>query len=192
MGRPKALLEYQGETFVGRLVRVLSEVAEPTIVALGYHAGVIQDHIREHLESMPVTVAINLAPENGQLSSLQTALRKIPANADGFLFVPVDCPTVKTETVRRVSNAFAARSAETLLVVPSYGCSDDARHGHPVFASMKIAQELLALPLTASAREVIHAHRAETLYVDVDDSGILTDVDDPAAYHDLLEGTQTS
>ena len=38
MGTPKALLEYRGETFVDRLVRVLGAVCDPVIVVLGYHA----------------------------------------------------------------------------------------------------------------------------------------------------------
>ena len=38
MGSPKALLDYRGETFVGRLVRILSPVCDPVIVVLGYHA----------------------------------------------------------------------------------------------------------------------------------------------------------
>ena len=186
MGRPKALLEYQGETFVGRLARIVSAVAKPTIIALGYHAEAIRPHVLTLLPG-PV-IAVNPAPENGQLSSLQAALREIPANASGFLFVPVDCPSVKTETVDCVAAAFAQRPDQVLLAVPSY----QGRHGHPVFADMQIARELLALPPTATAREVIHAHRAETLYIDVDDPGILTDVDDPAAYRSLLQTLHTS
>ena len=58
--------------------------------------------------------------------------------------------------------------------------------GHPVACRAALAQELLALPPTAKASDVIHAHIAETLYVDVPDAGILTDIDDPQAYEALL------
>ena len=40
MGSPKALLEYQGETFAGRLARVLSGVCDPVIMVLGHNANV--------------------------------------------------------------------------------------------------------------------------------------------------------
>ena len=43
-----------------------------------------------------------------------------------------------------------------------------------------------AFALDAS-RWVVHAHRAETLYVDVDDPGIFSDIDDPEAYRRLVE-----
>jgi CTP:molybdopterin cytidylyltransferase MocA len=47
--------------------------------------------------------------------------------------------------------------------------------------------EFLALPESAQARDVIHRHAAEACYVDVDDPGILRDVDDPEAYRSLAE-----
>jgi molybdenum cofactor cytidylyltransferase len=178
MGSPKALLEYRGETFVKRLVRVLSSVCDPVIVVLGYHA----DAIRPQIEAT-ATITVNPAPERGQLSSLQTALAALPAAAEGFLFTPVDSPAVAIETVQRLAAEFQRRDPATLLVIPRL----QSQHGHPVFATRAIAEQLLALPLTAQARYVIHSHVPETLYVDVDDPGILTDIDDREAYRRLSE-----
>ena len=184
MGSPKALLDYHGETFIERLVRVFSEVCDPVIVALGYHA----ERIRPSVEGK-ASVAVNPSPERGQLSSLQTALMKmtaLPDGLDGFLFIPVDCPAVGETTVRRVIDAFRGRTAETLLVVPRYR----DKHGHPVCAALSIAGEFLALPSDGQARQVVHRHVQRTVYVDVDDPGILTDVDDPEAYRRMLAETR--
>jgi CTP:molybdopterin cytidylyltransferase MocA len=57
-----------------------------------------------------------------------------------------------------------------------------------VIATRSIAAEILALPPTAEAREVVHAHVDRTEYLEVDDSGIFTDIDDPDAYRQLKEG----
>ena len=184
MGSPKALLEYRGETFVHRLVRVLSGVCDPVIVVLGYHA----DAIRASVDDAAASIAINPAPERGQLSSLQTALATLPADAEGFLFTPVDSPAVEIETIERVAAEFRRRDAETALVIPRYA----GKHGHPVFAARAIADEFLALPLTAQARDVIHGHVPRTMYVDVDDPGILRDVDDPESYRRLSEAEAAS
>jgi CTP:molybdopterin cytidylyltransferase MocA len=51
-----------------------------------------------------------------------------------------------------------------------------------------MAAEFLALPPTAEAREIVHAHVDRTEYVDVEDVGIFTDVDDPEAYRRLKQG----
>jgi hypothetical protein len=45
---------------------------------------------------------------------------------------------------------------------------------------------LLTLPPEAKASDVIHRHVSRTLYIEVADSAVVTDVDDPAAYADLL------
>jgi molybdenum cofactor cytidylyltransferase len=179
-GHPKALLDYRGETFVGRLVRVLSGVCDPVIVVLGYHAERVLPAIE--LAVRP-RVVINPAPERGQLSSLQTALAELPEQAEGFMFAPVDCPAAEPETVARVAAAFRARDSRIQLVVPQYR----GKHGHPLCASRAIAEEMLALPATAQARDVVHGHVTETLYIDVDDPGILTDVDSPERYRLLVE-----
>jgi molybdenum cofactor cytidylyltransferase len=183
MGSPKALLEYRGETFIERLARVFSAVCDPVIVALGYHAQAIRPKVEGK-----ALVAVNPAPERGQLSSLQTALAEmaaLPDDLDGFLFIPVDCPAVEEATVRRVIEAFRARTAETLFVIPQYR----GKHGHPVCAALPAAAEFLSLPPGGQARAVVHKYAPRTVYVDVDDPGILTDVDDPEAYRRMLAET---
>jgi molybdenum cofactor cytidylyltransferase len=178
MGTPKALLDYRGETFVGRLVRVLGTSCKPVIVVLGYHADVLKREI-------PATakIVINPDPSRGQLSSLQTALDVLPTDADGFAFIPVDSPAVAEDTVAQLTRAFERRKPATLFVIPR----QSGRRGHPVLATRSIAAEMLSLPPTAEAREVVHAHVDRTEYVDVADTGIFTDVDDPEAYRQLKE-----
>jgi molybdenum cofactor cytidylyltransferase len=177
MGSPKALLDYRGETFLGRLIRILGGVADPVIVALGYHAGQIRAQAGGRAR-----FAVNPAPERGQLSSLQTALAEVPPGAEGFLFMPVDCPAVEPETVARLVDAFDHRDPATLFVIPR----QSGRRGHPVCAARSLIPEFLALPPTGQASAAVHRHIPETRYLDVDDPGILADVDDPEAYRKLV------
>src|ERR1700689_1822455 len=97
------------------------------------------------------------------------------------MFVAVDCPAEVQETVGHKAEVFRARDPRIQFVVPQYR----GKHGHPVCATRTIAAEILALPATAQARDVVHRHVADTLYVDVEDAGILTDVDDPERYRRL-------
>jgi molybdenum cofactor cytidylyltransferase len=188
MGTPKALLDYRGETFLDRLIRVMSSVTNPVIVVLGYHAAAIRASIHRH-----ATFVVNPEPERGQLSSLQTGLAalpssKLPANAEGFAFIPTDCPAVREDTVARLAAAFAQRDPETLFLIPRYAFpGTPGKRGHPVFAAPSIAEELLALPADGKASDVVHRHVPRTQYVDVDDPGILTDIDDREGYRKLLE-----
>jgi molybdenum cofactor cytidylyltransferase len=115
------------------------------------------------------------------LSSLQTGLAEIPAEASGFAFIPVDCPAVDEETVQRLARAFADRGPDTLFVIPR----KRNKRGHPVFAARAIADEMLALAPTAEAREIVHRHVSRTQYVEVEDEGIFTDIDTPDEYRSL-------
>lgn len=178
MGTPKALLEFQGETFVGRLTRVFAAACDNVTVVLGNHVEEIRPHV-----PMRAKVVVNPDPDRGQLSSLQTALSELPADADGFAFIPVDCPAVEEETVARLARMFSERDRTTRFVIPRIG----DKRGHPVFGDRGIADELLALPLaTGEARTVVHAHVPNTSYLDVTDTGIFADIDTPEAYKRLV------
>lgn len=178
MGTPKALLDYRGETFLARLVRVLGEACRPVMVVLGHNADTLWQQVPP-----AANIVVNPDPSRGQLSSLQTALAALPAEAAGFAFIPVDSPAVEPATVAKLAQAFARRQASTLLVIPRRS----GRRGHPVFAARPLAAEFLALPPTAEARDVVHAHVDRTEYVEVDDPGIFTDIDDPEAYRRLKD-----
>jgi len=185
MGSPKALLDYRGETFIGRLVRIFSQVCDPIIVVVGFHAEKIVPVVERQFPG-GVQCVVNPAPERGQLSSLQTGLAAVPGDCEGFLFLPVDCPAVEESTVHRVAEEFRRREPETQFVVPQY----HGKHGHPVCAARSVADEFLALPSSAQARDVVHAHVTHTIYLDVDDPGILRDVDDPEAYRQMVEASR--
>ena len=166
MGRPKALLPISGQTFLGRLITLYSTCCEPVVVVLGHQAA----EIRAGIQAEPPWVrwALNPRPELGQFSSLQTGLRAVPAGVD-CLFQPIDYPAVKASTVELLAGT------EGELVIPRF----EGKRGHPVRISPAIIAELLSLPAGGQARDVIRAHYAEALFVDVADAGVATDIDTP-------------
>ena len=181
MGSPKALLDYRGETFAGRLIRVVGGFCDPVIVVLGHQHEII----RPHLDG-GARMVINPDPERGQFSSLQIALAAVPAEAEGFLFLPVDCPAIEPETVALLIETFAHRDPSSVFVIPCY----HGKHGHPVCAARELLPEFLSLPATGQARDVVHRYVDRTRYVDVGDAGVLTDVDDAEAYQRLAGRVQ--
>jgi molybdenum cofactor cytidylyltransferase len=177
MGTPKALLRFHNETFLDRLVRVFSTICDPIIVVVGLHA----DRIRSGIErGGEVLFAVNPDPDRGMLSSLQCGLALVPPNVDAAMFLPVDHPRMAPDTVQSIAERFGRDRSP--VTVPVYL----GEHGHPVCIARPLIDELLALPPDAKASDVIHRHVARTSYIDVLDPGVVTDVDDPAAYADLL------
>lgn len=180
MGSPKALLTLGGESFAGRLVRVFQEAGcSPVVLVLGHDA----DKVRVALSvDEGVTVAVNPDYERGQLSSLQCGLSALTGNPDGFLFTPVDHPAVRPSTIKRIAECFEARNGE-MLVIPR----NDGRGGHPVCCPIKLVPEFNELAAGSKASDVVRRHQNSTAFVDVDDSGIHMDVDDPEGYRRILE-----
>ncbi|MBM4268609.1 MAG: nucleotidyltransferase family protein [Deltaproteobacteria bacterium] len=171
MGRPKATLRIGEETFAGRLLRALGEAGLERIVVV---AGV---HAEETRAALPrdVRLLVNPDPSCGQLSSLKIALRDLtPAEppVDAALVALVDHPAVRVDTLVRLREASASRA----IVVPRHG----GRRGHPVVFARALFEELLEAPVALGARTVVRRDPARVLELDVDDAGVLVDVDTPA------------
>jgi CTP:molybdopterin cytidylyltransferase MocA len=172
MGSPKALLTYRGETFLDRLIGIFSSCCDQTVVVLGHgHEQILQKLHRVRSAEF----VINPDPERGQLSSLQCGLRKVN-EAGAIFFTPVDYPAFEATTVR------ALLPKAGTFAMPRY----NGTRGHPVLIDRALADELLACQ--TMARDVIRAHTPG--YVEVNDPGILEDVDDPAAYARLEEAVR--
>jgi molybdenum cofactor cytidylyltransferase len=177
MGTPKALLKFQSETFLDRMIRLFSNVSNPVIVVLGHQSSQIRSGIERSGDAI---FAVNPDPERGMLSSLQCGLKVLPAETAAVMFTPVDHPNLQPATLEKLLAQFHAQHAP--VIVPTY----DGRHGHPVCIARPLVDELLALPPAAMASDVIHKYVSQTSYIEVNDPAVTADVDDPEAYAGLL------
>lgn len=168
MGTSKAQLEIAGVTFVARLVAAFAPVCDPVILVTGAIPGITAPGAQ---------IVDNPDWPAGQLTSLQAGLQRV-RQAPAAFFTPVDCPAFNAQTVAAMWAAFAGEP----FVIPRYR----GQRGHPVLMGASMFDELLALPKSGQAREVVHRHRPATRYVDVDDAGILADIDTPADYQELI------
>jgi len=183
MGTPKALLRYRGESFLDTLIGLFAARCAPVIVVVGAAAPEIRRGT-----TRTATFVENERWQSGQTSSMQCGLRAVPPDAAGVLFTLVDHPAVAMETIDALLEASVAgtgrKTAERpALCVPRY----QGRNGHPIWFSRGLIAEFLALAESGAARDVVRAHANETEFVDVDDAGVVTDIDDPAAYRGLIE-----
>lgn len=183
MGNPKALLRMPDsrETFLDRLIGVLSAACSSVTVVLGHQAEEIRGQTAGR-----VRFIVNPDYPLGQLSSLQCGLRAVPAGAPGVMFTPVDHPGIRPETAMALAEAFERRPADAVLVIPRHG----GKRGHPVVCARELFAEFLALGPEAQARDVIHRHASGAVYLDVEDPGIAADIDDPEAYRRFLAAAE--
>ena len=181
MGRPKALLPIDGQTFIEKIVATLKQTpVGKVIVVLGHNA----DEMRRRIEHLPVEILLNPDYRLGQLSSLQVAVRRLQSDpdCDGMLVHLVDHPYIDPSLVDEMTRRFDP--SKNLIVVPR--CR--GKRGHPVIFSRALFAELLAAPLSEGAKAVVNAHRDETLEIETDQAGITIDIDTPELYRQHIKG----
>lgn len=169
MGRAKALLPFRNGTFLSVLADTLGKFAEPVVAVFGFDG----ENVAKQAPAGVLTT-INQRYQEGMLTSLQAGLKI--AQADRYLFTLVDHPAVKPETVAALVQSSAR------IAIPRAG----GKRGHPVMFDAGIAREFLAQPVTAKVRDAIDRNAAEIEYIDVPDTAIHDDIDNPALYAALL------
>ena len=172
LGRPKALLDFDGRTALELVLAALAESGVRTgALVVGEHAG----EILQRVASAPLTAVRNSAPEAGRMGSLLVALAHVPADAD-LLIWPVDRPLASAATVRALLETIAGVGSSAEVIVPETA----GRRGHPILVGAGLRSVLLASSPDASLREVLRA--AARRQVPVADSGIHFDLDTRADY----------
>ena len=177
MGRPKALLDFDGRACLD-LVLDSVRAAGRTVVVLGPN----HEEIRRRVDLGAVDVELNLDVDGGQTASLQAALRRLPADVDAFLFMPVDLPLLRAADVDTLLQSRIANPGSSLYI-PSHAM----KRGHPILCDRKLAAEFLALPPGASARDVVNRVPGRIAYVDFVEAYLLMDMDTPEDYRRCLE-----
>jgi molybdenum cofactor cytidylyltransferase len=171
MGQPKALVPFQGVTFVEHLIAATRHARVGiTRVVLGAGA----QGIRANLKVEPEWIVVNADWGAGQLSSIHAAIRSLPAGGtEGMLLCPVDHPLVSAHLVGQLIAAFD--SGDKLILLPKYR----GRRGHPVLFRARLYEELLAAPAEVGARQVVWDHAADVMEVETEEEGVILNLNDP-------------
>ncbi|MGD8614887.1 MAG: nucleotidyltransferase family protein [Gammaproteobacteria bacterium] len=129
------------------------------------------DRLAASLASQAVRLVVNPDAGNGMGSSLACGIAAA-AHAQAWVVGLADMPWIRSSTVRAVIDALRGGA---VLAAPRYR----GRRGHPVGFGTPFRAALLALGGRSGARALLEQHRAELKLVDVDDPGILVDIDTP-------------
>jgi molybdenum cofactor cytidylyltransferase len=179
MGGPKALLTFEGETFLARCARCLHRPGVTSVTAvLGHDAERVA---REAGLPSEVTTIVNPRYGEGMLTSILAGVEAAEkAGADAVLVHPVDHPLLPAETVDAIVSALHARA---IIAVPSH----NRRRGHPAGFARASWPALRAAPPDEGARTVLAAHPEWITHVPAGPD-CLTGINTPDDYRRLLGG----
>ena len=117
-----------------------------------------------------VSIVVNPDPDRGMFSSILTGLAT--AEGDPILVLPGDMPFVQAKTMRLVAERCLSTGR---VVTPRRG---DSR-GHPAALPGRLRELLLEADPNSNLSAWFAAHVQDRLLVDVDDPGVVRDVDRP-------------
>ncbi len=112
----------------------------------------------------------------GMASSLQEGLSALHPQIDGALIVLADQPLIRPETFGQIVDQY--RRSDVQIVIPAY----KGFRGNPVLLDRSVFPEIMALGGDIGCRAIFGGHLEGIVKVEVDDVGILLDIDNKADY----------
>ncbi|WP_372522125.1 NTP transferase domain-containing protein [Sulfuricaulis sp.] len=116
-------------------------------------------------------IVVNPNADGGMGTSLARGVAA--AEADGWVIALADMPAIRPATILAVAEALAAGAA---LATPVY----HGQRGHPIGFARRFQADLAALEGDRGGRDILAQHSNELRLIEVDDPGVLVDIDHAA------------
>lgn len=172
MGRPKALVDYEGKSFLEHALASLTAAGASPIAVVLDPASPDFAAAKKIATGAGAVVVENPKPERGMLSSVKHGLTALSGVTHAAL-LPVDHPGIKPSTLEALF--LHARSSPEKIVVPLF----QGKRGHPgIFPASKFG-DLMGAPENEGARAVLHQHASLVLEAVIDDPAVVRDLDTP-------------
>jgi molybdenum cofactor cytidylyltransferase len=170
-GGPKLVADVGGVPMVQRTLHTLVVAGvDPVVVVIsaGSALEVAGPTVVPALADPAVFTVVNPDPDRGMLSSIQTGLAEV--DADTILILPADMPFVRAETIAAV---IAAATEHRVIVSPRF----DGKRGHPIAVPGHLRGTIVDADPASNLSDVLEPEKGDRVQLDLDDPGVLRDVD---------------
>ena len=176
MGKPKQTLQLEGWSMLERVLQTLSRTkVDRVVVVLGAHSSAVRGGVKFGREK----VVLNPRFKEGMSGSLRLGLAEVE-ETDAAIIVLGDQPFVSPGTIDRIIDAYV--SSKSPVVVPVYR----GRRGNPVLFDRSLFPQIRRIRGDVGAKSVVAGNEDKLLQVDVNDEGILVDIDTPSDYSNAV------
>lgn len=154
LGRPKQLLEFEGETLLERIIENALASELKTVIVLGANVG----KVKKSVENLSVEIVVNEDWQSGMSSSLVEGLRKmieIKNNLQAVIILLCDQPLINENTILKLIET--QKSTNQMIVASRYA----ETIGVPALFRRDVFDELLNLTKKIGAKSIIEKY-AET------------------------------
>lgn len=168
----KVVARIGGEPLVRRSARLaLAARAQPVLVVTGHAAPAVAAAVHD----LPVRLVANEAYAKGLATSLHAALDALGPDVDGLLVLLADMPLVRAPTLGALMADYDPAVCDA--VVPRI----EGKIGNPVLLGRALFPAVRRIEGDRGARALLSAPQHRIRICEVDDPGILTDIDTPEA-----------
>ncbi len=164
-----------GDVVATRACDALMAACGAVVAVVRPGAGVLGERLTAHGATVVTCESADLGMGHSLAAAAAAAVQRFAPAAVAIL--PADMPWLAPGTAAALVAAWreAARAGRGASAIVAPRCG--ARRGHPVIVGAAHFDALLALRGDRGARDILEAHPVD--WVDVDDPGILRDVDTP-------------
>lgn len=180
MGTPKPFLRINNKTFLEGIIENLKKAGVDEIITI---LNPLHKDILKNIDIKNTHICYNPHAEQGQFSSLKIGIEYISPDAAAFFMCLVDYPLVKLETY--ISLLEAKKEKKPYIVIPKY----QERKGHPVLFSADFLSIIKSAPLSYTAKNIVNMYANSVIFIDVDDKGILSDIDTKDEFDKAIKST---
>jgi molybdenum cofactor cytidylyltransferase len=173
MGEAKMLMPWGKSTVLQTVISTFQAAGVSDILVV---TGGARDQIESLVGKTVQTIFNEDYATGGMLSSIQIGLEEKMREASAALICLGDQPQIQTRTVQNVCEAF--HNTKSKIVVPSY----QMHRGHPWLVARPLWDKLLKLRSPKSPRDFLNKHSRDIMYVTVDTSTVIEDLDTPEDY----------
>jgi len=169
----KLLLEVEGEAMVRRVARTAREAGLDPVVVVTGHEG---REVAQAVADLGVETVENPNHREGLSTSLAAGLAALPEDHDAAAVLLGDMPFVRPETIQTLVAAHRPETGASICVPVHRG-----KRGNPVLWARRHWTRMQAVEGDRGARTLLLERAEEVEEVEVDDPGVLRDVDHPGA-----------
>lgn len=173
---PKQLLRLSGKTLVQHaLDNVQRSRVDEIVLVLGFAA----DAVLKQIAADGVRVILNSEYAQGMGTSLRTGLSVLSTSVKAAFVLLADQPFVRPETLDRMIASHLESAAE--ITIPLF----KGFRGNPLLLDCAVFPELMGLSGDVGCRAIFGSHTQGIHKIEVDDPGILLDIDSVVDFQKL-------
>ncbi len=177
-GAKKQLLKFKGATLLETVVgRFLESRVDEVVVVLGYAAK----EIRTNSDFGRANVVINTDYAQGLSTSLRAGIDAVDPKAKAAVVALGDQPLISVRTIDQLVHKYLETGGP--IVAPFF----QRRRGNPVLFDKSLFSELRNIHGDTGAKASLERHADKVVKVQVDDIGVLFDIDTQDDYGRLLK-----